>query len=298
MGRGVCDMTEFISGRLTAKYLAGIDRHGTYRWLCSCVCGNVVEVSSANLKRGNVKSCGCYSARRLVLEGKTFGQLTVQRRDFKQKGNTWWLCVCVCGKSKTIRGASLTNGTTRSCGCAHIKKLNDRKFGQLTVLSLEKKRRNGSAWWLCTCTCGNTCSVSGAHLRSGKTISCGCRRGRRFEDSLRSTINVVIGRYRSTAKKQKRRWNLTYVYCVNLFKSPCTYCGEEPSNESNLGLINTRLTFIYNGIDRVNSSQGYTKNNTVPCCITCNRAKNNMSLDCFQRWLIKSIKHQGLLTCQ
>ena len=29
------------------------------RWLCRCICGNVKEVSQANLRRRSVKSCGC-----------------------------------------------------------------------------------------------------------------------------------------------------------------------------------------------------------------------------------------------
>ena len=31
------------------------------RWKCLCECGNVKIVTGSNLKRGNVKSCGCYA---------------------------------------------------------------------------------------------------------------------------------------------------------------------------------------------------------------------------------------------
>ena len=37
-----------------------------YCWLCLCDCGNFKVVTSKNLKRGNVKSCGC-----LLFESKT-----------------------------------------------------------------------------------------------------------------------------------------------------------------------------------------------------------------------------------
>lgn len=33
-------------------------------WLCKCDCGNIVEVSTRNLRSGSTKSCGCYGAER------------------------------------------------------------------------------------------------------------------------------------------------------------------------------------------------------------------------------------------
>lgn len=44
---------------------------------------------------------------------------------------------------------------------------------------------------------------------------------------------------------------------------------------------------LYNGIDRINSKKGYTLDNTVSCCSTCNTAKLNMSLEDFKTWIIK-----------
>lgn len=37
--------------------------NNTYKWLCKCDCGNEVIVSSANLKNGSTKSCGCYRSK-------------------------------------------------------------------------------------------------------------------------------------------------------------------------------------------------------------------------------------------
>ena len=44
-------------------------------------------------------------------------------------------------------------------------------FGKLLVI---EKRPKGK--WLCRCDCGEKKEVRGNHLRSGRTISCGCRR--------------------------------------------------------------------------------------------------------------------------
>lgn len=46
------------------------------------------------------------------------------------------------------------------------------RFGRLVAISFEVK--NGKAYWLCKCDCGNTKVVAGDKLRSGNTVSCGC----------------------------------------------------------------------------------------------------------------------------
>lgn len=46
---------------------------------------------------------------------------------------------------------------------------------------------------------------------------------------------------------------------------------------------------LYNGIDRKNSSEGYTLGNSLPCCRVCNRAKSDMDYEEFKQW-IKDIK--------
>lgn len=56
------------------------------------------------------------------LTGQCFGSLTVIKRadDYiSPSGNkiVQWLCRCDCGNEKTVMGASLKRGRTRSCGC-------------------------------------------------------------------------------------------------------------------------------------------------------------------------------------
>lgn len=53
-------------------------------------------------------------------------------------------------------------------------------------------------------------------------------------------------------------------------------------------IINCKHFLIYlkiNGIDRVDSNIGYTKDNSVPCCKYCNFAKHTMSEDDFYVWV-------------
>lgn len=46
----------------------------------------------------------------------------------------------------------------------------------LTVLGPAGKT-GGKTAWLCRCDCGKDVVVRGDHLKSGRTISCGCVRG-------------------------------------------------------------------------------------------------------------------------
>lgn len=54
--------------------------------------------------------------RRLQLEGKVFGRLTVLS-PAPRTYQTMWNCVCVCGTPRVVSGPGLTNGTATSCGC-------------------------------------------------------------------------------------------------------------------------------------------------------------------------------------
>jgi hypothetical protein len=55
-----------------------------------------------------------------------------------------------------------------------------RRFGQLVVIERVPKI-DRYARFRCICDCGLTTEVRGAHLRAGKTKSCGCLRQRGVE---------------------------------------------------------------------------------------------------------------------
>ncbi len=74
------------------------------------------------------------------LTGKTFGGLKVLRREANDsRGNTRWICECVCGKVMVTRGTHLSYGSTRSCGCSR------RSYGLNTAYFSEPTLRN--SYW-------------------------------------------------------------------------------------------------------------------------------------------------------
>src|SRR5258708_3123326 len=73
---------------------------------------------------GLSQSCGCLqrelvSQRTIIdLKGKRFGKLLVNARVGSDNyGQSLWACICQCGQQITVRGRSLSNGDTSSCGC-------------------------------------------------------------------------------------------------------------------------------------------------------------------------------------
>lgn len=71
--------------------------------------------------------------RPIDLAGMKFGRLTVIGRAENDKhGKAMWICKCDCGNiTKPIRGQSLKNGNTISCGCYQkevLRKLNDEQW--------------------------------------------------------------------------------------------------------------------------------------------------------------------------
>lgn len=50
------------------------------------------------------------------------------------------------------------------------------RYGRLTVQSYAGQDKQRKSTWHCTCICGSQVTVTGSHLRSGDTRSCGCYR--------------------------------------------------------------------------------------------------------------------------
>lgn len=51
------------------------------------------------------------------ITGRKFGRLTVTCLDRMSRSATFWRCKCDCGNEVSVRGSSLKNGETKSCGC-------------------------------------------------------------------------------------------------------------------------------------------------------------------------------------
>jgi hypothetical protein len=166
---------------------------------------------------------------------------------------------------------------------SRYKDIQGQRFGRLVVLSLShihKVKAGSYAVWNVSCDCGNRTKIEGRLLRSGNNVSCGCAKGKQYGISAR---NQVLGSYKSRAKKQNRLFLLSDDEVRYIMSLPCHYCKTEPKQiKSNK---NSKGTYTYNGIDRINSDGNYEISNVLPCCGICNRAKHRMSYDDFMQWI-------------
>lgn len=61
------------------------------------------------------------------LTGQRFGKWTAIADDGRKSGQTMWLCVCECGKRRSVSAGSLRSGISKSCGCAPNKAPSDER---------------------------------------------------------------------------------------------------------------------------------------------------------------------------
>ena len=193
MPRKPKDLTGQRFGQLVALEYSvkefGAKRHRKGVWKCLCDCGNTKEVQAANLLSGTSSSCGCFSGG--VVEekpGTRYGRLTVLKRaDGAFKWEKGWLCRCDCGKELVVRGKSLRQGKTTSCGCFNRQATSGRssrditgqRFGRLLAIKpVDRGRKHSSGKpkkeWLFQCDCGNETYAQVTSVVTGNTQSCGC----------------------------------------------------------------------------------------------------------------------------
>ena len=162
--------------------------------------------------------------------------------------------------------------------------LTGQKFGKLTAIKDVGKTKFNMRLWLCKCGCGTETIVTTNHLRNKHTKSCGCLR--QFSKG-KAAFNIVYRNYKQKAKARNLRFNLTEKEFRKLTKGFCYYCGMPPI-QGGTTLCNGK--YLYNGIDRIDSTKGYAVDNCVTCCGTCNQMKSNLSFDEFLQHIKKIIK--------
>lgn len=158
-------------------------------------------------------------------------------------------------------------------------------YGQVTVIArLAGQKRNVRV----QCICGQKFDTYTYNLTNGTTIRCrGCanaaRRGRpnlaNRIDPKQRTINDLWNRVKKNLRA-KPGSTLTKEQWFNIVITDCAYCGRPPSNLMR-AVVDHAFDFMYNGVDRIDSSLPYVIENVQAACWPCNRMKGNMSHDEF-----------------
>ena len=161
------------------------------------------------------------------------------------------------------------------------------KINTFTILRNEWVNKNKI--WVCSCDCGNE-KVFWKLSAITKQKTCGCGVDEvGYTAKQRRSVNSRINSYKCGAKKRGLEWNLSYLDFVNITTKNCVYCDAAPKlwdcisgapslqkDSPNVKIEDYQI--FLNGIDRINSDDGYTIDNCVSCCTSCNRSKSDLSL--------------------
>lgn len=142
--------------------------------------------------------------------------------------------------------------------------LTGHKYGKLTVIEFAGNGHRRESLWKCQCDCGNTRIVTGSHLRTGHTSSCGCKSKDRigtlnYKTGLSNTR--LYGVYRNMLNRCY--WNKAKHFC-DYGGRGITVCDEWLGDKgfenflewSRLNGYTDKLT-----IDRIDNNSGYSPDN-------------------------------------
>lgn len=247
---------------------------------------------------------------------QTVGHLTVLAHNGLIDSENTWVCQCVCGQTCIKRSGNLKRGLKNryplSCGCRKAeneKRRRDvdtqigRRYYQLTITGVGQRitryKKTGAV--NCTqqkvltlCSCGTMSEQSFVALQDGRIKSCGCygeairKAGLRKKDPGESGAWAAYQNLIKRAKYKILPSQISFEEFKTLAAMACHYCGVEPSNRI---LRKKHAEFRYSGLDRVDSSLGYLKDNIVPACKDCNLAKGTKTREQFMQWVQRIYGH-------
>lgn len=129
--------------------------------------------------------------------------------------------------------------------------------------------------------CNEERYLSEKEMKSSVPANCNnCKRSV-FKNLTQDEVNALNTLFKSRIIDRSIRCGLNCTITLDDYLKtiiePCYYCGEKPSQED----IICGKKFLHNGIDRINNSRGYEKDNIVSCCTRCNMAKGSLTKEEF-----------------
>lgn len=116
-----------------------------------------------------------------------------------------------CGNIFNAGIKSIKAGSTKGCGCQHIKyKIEDyknKKFNRLTILEKDAEYyKSGSKipYFICQCDCGKIVRIRAYSVVNGLTKSCGCLHQEYAENQYKDISNQKFGKLTAIRPTDKR----------------------------------------------------------------------------------------------
>lgn len=249
-------------------------------WECKCIkCGNFKYVAGKNLKDDVCCTCSKCNEGESSLNGlylvyknaaiKRNIPYEIDKEYFRKltKGDCYY-----CGiEPKQIYGMKTSNGYCVYNGVDRID--NDLGYTEENCVS-----------------CCGRCNV-GKKLSTKENFLVWVNKVYEYQNGIKKQLMVNnfnekylahdFGNYKYGAIKRGLSFEITRDYFNKIVGISCYYCGNEVGTTKKC----RKHIFNTNGIDRLDNSLGYTEDNCVPCCSTCNLAKNDMSEKEFYEWV-------------
>jgi hypothetical protein len=234
-----------------------------------------------------------------VEAGTVFGRWTATgletRKPVGCKGTPVYFAevMCSCGVKAEVPTASLRRGSSTQCrDCAKQSRspvsfspVEGARFGCLVLTgnqqlkpvgTLGKNRRS----WEFRCDCGIVKWAPRIDIINKRTKSCGCDRGSPLPYGESAKRNMLWS-YKNAAQENGVIFELTDEQFFALTTGPCYYCAALPTKERYGSTNRGNGGILANGVDRFINDKGYTLDNAVSCCTTCNLNKRHKSGDAY-----------------
>jgi hypothetical protein len=164
------------------------------------------------------------------------------------------------------------------------------RFGTRTIKGLLYPATTGApTQYVVVCDCGAVDFQTKYRAQQPRTCSkCDLEKRLRNKPSPRrspdAAFNELFAAYKRAARERSLEFALDRETFAALTRGDCAYCGAAPrlyrvtKFNPGTGYVGS---YQYNGVDRVDSKQGYLPHNVVTSCKTCNYMKRTMSREEF-----------------
>lgn len=169
--------------------------------------------------------------------------------------------------------------------------MSENKVGSFTYIRSELVGKNKTH--IVKCQCGKEKRFwKYSAITKQKTCGCGTDSAGLTKEKRRM-LKSRLNSYRRGAYKRGLDWSISYEDFAKITLENCAYCNKAPQrlnyfeNAPSLQKDSPnsdweKYSIYFNGLDRIDSDEGYSLDNVVPCCKYCNRAKSDMSFDDFK----------------